>query len=702
MSANIKILDPDRLIRVSIAADDAELLFNSMQGSDGISTLSDYRVSLLNRSMQVDVSSMLGKSLTITIQTATTPRHLNGLVAGFALVGQEGEVDRYFVYEARVVPWFWLTTQKKEFRIYQDQSVPETIRQVLAPYGYPFEFALGEKYAPRTYCVQYDETDFQFISRLLEAEGIHYYFQHEEDKHILVMSDEVQNHKTVDGYKYVPYFTEDKLSLPQQDYMTHVAVYQDLRSGQYTTSDYNFKAPNVDLKTGQHIKLEHRHNESEVYEWPGNYADDPLGERYARQRMQEQHHVRDTRTLRSTARGVTTGSLFNLMYCPRVEENREYVVLGTRYDLKENNYHSVNVQGLAGSGAEQGRRCLFELTVQCAKLPLRPPRTTRKPRTQGPQTAVVVGPAGKEIWTNEYGQVKVHFHWDRYDKRDENSSCWIRVASSWASGNFGAIQVPRIGDEVIVDFLNGDPDYPIITGRVYNAAMMPPWKLPENATQMGLYSRSTPGGDYHTANIIRFEDKIGQEEVFIRAQKDMNTEIENDASSITGRDYVEFVGRDRVTKTRRSSKEIVDKNMRTDIGGNSTTTINGDFKVVIGMSSGPRDTGKEPKNVFSAFSDHAHDFALMSNESKGNGSYTLNVRGDTWNRAGGNATEVVTGDKAVSSRSMMLSARSALVQDAQDTVTITSGQASIQLTADGTIRISGTHIIINGKRIDLN
>ena len=557
MSANINIsniINPDRLIRVSIAADNAQFLFDAMQGADGLSTLSDYTVRLLHRSMQVDVRALLGKSLTLTIETAAAPRHINGVIASFALVGQEGEADRYFVYEARVVPWFWLATHKKEFRIYQNQSVPETIKQVLAPYGYAFEFDLVESYAPRVYCVQYDETDFQFVSRLLEAEGIHYYFRHEQGKHTLVMSDEIQSHKPVDGYEHVPYFTEDKLTLPQQDYMTHVAVFQDLRPGQYTTNDYNFTTPRADLAARQQIKLDHSHNEAEVYEWPGNYGDDPLGERYARQRMQEQHHVRDTRTLRSTARGVATASLFNLVRCPRTEENREYVVLGTRYDLKENNYHSVS---LPEEVAQNGRRCVFDLTVQCATLPFRPPRITRKPRTQGPQTAVVVGPQGKEIWTNEYGQVKVHFHWDRYDKKDENSSCWIRVSSSWASGNFGAIQVPRIGDEVIVDFLNGDPDAPIITGRVYNAAMMPPWKLPENETQMGIYSRSTPDGNYQTANAIRFEDKAGQEQLWIHAERNQDIEVE--------RDETHWVGRDR--------KKNVDRHEHSFIGGIQTETV---------------------------------------------------------------------------------------------------------------------------------
>ena len=558
-----------RLIKVSVNGQ-PDFLFDALQGTDGLSTLSDYTVRLLHRSLQVDVRNLLGQSLTLTIQTAAAPRYLNGVISRFALIGQEGDVDRYFVYEARVASWFWLATHKKDFRIYQNDSVPDIVRQVLSPYGYAFEFDLVESYAPRVYCVQYDETDFQFVSRLLEAEGIHYYFRHDKDKHTLVMTDEIQSHPTVQGYEHVPYFAQDKLTLPQQDYMTHLAVYQELRPGQYATNDYDFTKPKVDLAAGQRIKLGHDHNQAEVYEWPGNYMDDPLGERYARQRMQEQHHAREIKTLRSTARGVATGSLFSLRRCPRTDENRQYVVLSTRYDLKENNYHSVSSPEQA---AQNGRRCVFDLTVQCATLPFRPPRTTRKPRTQGPQTAVVVGPDGEEIWTDQYGRVKVHFHWDRYDNKDENSSCWIRVASPWASNNFGAMQVPRIGDEVIVDFINGDPDYPIITGRVYNAAKMPPWTLPENATQMGIYSRSSPDGNYETANAIRFEDKKGQEQLWIHAERNQDVEVENDETHWVGRDRKKTIVGNEAVQVHKNRLEKVDLDELVRIGQNRVIEV---------------------------------------------------------------------------------------------------------------------------------
>ncbi len=684
------ILNADRVIRVSVGAEPSGFLFDAMQGTDALSALSEYRVRLLHRSMQVDVGSLLGQPLTLTIEAAASPRYIHGVIARFALVGLAADTDRYFAYEAVVVPWLWLATHKREFRIYQNQTVPDTIKQVLSPYGHTFEFELAENYEPRVYCVQYDETDFQFVSRLLEAEGIHYYFRHVEDKHTLVMSDEVQSHKTVAGYEQVAYFPEDKLTLPRQDYMTQMAVYQDLRPGRYTTNDYNFVTPNADLKARQQIPLKHEHSQAEVYDWPGNYGDTTLGERYARQRMQEQHHVRDTRTLRSTARGVATGSLFNLMGCPRTEENREYLVLATRYDLKENNYSSV------GDDPSQGHRCLFMLTVQDTKLPFRPSRVTEKPRTKGPQTAVVVGPAGKEIWTDEYGRVKVHFHWDRYDSRDENSSCWIRVSSSWASGNFGAIQVPRIGDEVIVDFLNGDPDYPIITGRVYNAAKMPPWKLPDNETQMGIYTRSSPGGNYHTANALRFEDKIGEEEIYVLAQKDRNEKTKNNHTERIDNNWVQSVGRHKAI----------------EVDGNHSESVHGNMTLHVGPSGVGRVLTSSFRKLVEGIADVAQSLPIPGINQLGRGVYSLFADQAINEATAGVKTQFVGLTKTVTvggtivesaGHSIQFTSGSNISVDAAHSVSMTTngefhvqvGKSELRLTADGFIRLSGDTLYLN-------
>ncbi|HLU03298.1 MAG TPA: type VI secretion system tip protein TssI/VgrG, partial [Advenella sp.] len=311
-----------RLITVSVNGH-PEFLFDAMQGQDGLSTLSEYTVRLLHRSADLYGDTLLGKALTLRIQTPDAQRYLNGLIADLRYDGPASEVDRYHAYTAVVMPWFWLADGNKDYRIYQNQSVPEIIKAVLTSYGDAFEFALVQTYAPRIYCVQYGESDFAFVSRLLEEEGIHYYFRHEEKRHVLVMSDDVLTHTTVPGYEQLRYFPEDKLALPQQDYATGIRSRERHRPGRYATSDYDFKKSRADLHMNSRIELPHEHSRNEVYEWQGNYDDQELGERYARQRMQELHHERNIRTLRSTARGVTTGALFTLTHCPRTQDNRQ-------------------------------------------------------------------------------------------------------------------------------------------------------------------------------------------------------------------------------------------------------------------------------------------------------------------------------------------------------------------------------------------
>lgn len=504
-----------------------------MQGQDGLSTLSEYRVRLLHPLTRLAAKSILGRSLSLCIRTAHAPRYLSGIISSLRYLGQAGEVDRYHVYEVTVVPWFWLTSINRDCRIYQKQSVPEIIRSVLTPYHQAFKFNLTETYAPRDYCVQFEESDFQFVCRLLEAEGIHYYFVHDENGHTLVMSDEVSGHQSVPGYEQVRYFHQDTLAAPQQDYMTDLVACQTLGAGRFTTSDYNYTHSRADLTACSQIPMPHAHSQAEVYESQGNYTEHEMGERLARQRMQQLLQDREIKTLRSTARGVATGSLFHLTHHPSTEENQAYLVLATRYDLKENHYHSIDHRE---DTVQNGHRCQFELTIQDARLPLRPPRTTIPPRIPGVHSAVVVGPKEHEIWTDNYGRVKVQFHWDRYGKKDENSSCWIRVNTPWASQNYGVIHTPRVGDEVIVVFYNGNPDLPIIIGSTYNDAHMPPWTMPENATQSGVYSRSTPDGNYTTANAIRFEDRKGQEQLWIHAERNQNIEVEHDETHWVGRD----------------------------------------------------------------------------------------------------------------------------------------------------------------------
>jgi type VI secretion system secreted protein VgrG len=307
----------------------------------------------------------------------------------------------------------------------------------------------------------------------------------------------------------------------------------------------------------------HAHDALEIYEWPGGYTEYGDGEDYIRVRLKESLTGQSRVRGRSCHRALATGYTFQLCNYPRRDQNRQYLITGLSYHLKENprvsaiSPVSAVAPGAQGSASEEGSFQRYDLQAQPTSLAYTPARTTPRPRTTGPQTAVVVGPAGQEIWTDEYGRIKVQFHWDRQGRKDQSSSCWIRVATSWAGTGFGAISIPRIGHEVVVDFLNGDPDYPIVTGCVYNAAHMPPWALPANATQSGIKTRSSkdgaPGaGLKHgrgDANAIRFEDKAGAEQLWLHAQKDQLTEVENDEDKWVGNDRRKTVDRDETSAT---------------------------------------------------------------------------------------------------------------------------------------------------------
>jgi type VI secretion system secreted protein VgrG len=347
------------------------------------------------------------------------------------------------------------------------------------------------------------------------------------------------------------------------------------------------------------------HDALEIYEWPGGYTEYGDGEDYIRVRLKESLTGQSRVRGQSCHRALATGYTFNLYNYPRGDQNQQYLITGLSYHLKENPRVSAVspvsavsavspvgavAPGAKGSATEEGSFQRYELHAQPTRLAYTPARSTPRPRTTGPQTAVVVGPAGEEIWTDEYGRIKVQFHWDRLGRKDQNSSCWIRVATSWAGTGFGAISIPRIGHEVVVDFLNGDPDYPIVTGCVYNAAHMPPWALPANATQSGIKTRSSkdgaPGaGLKHgrgDANAIRFEDKAGAEQLWLHAQKDQLTEVENDEDKWVGNDRRKTVDRDETNVIHRDRTETVDRNEDITVHNNRTERVDHDEKISIG------------------------------------------------------------------------------------------------------------------------
>ena len=368
----------------------------------------------------------------------------------------------------------------------------------------------------------------------------------------MILGDSYDAHEAAaGGGKFV--FLPQAVDTPRQkdEVVEEWFVTKQIQPGAYAITDYNFETPSTKLLETFKDARAHTDAKFEVFDYPGEYMVRAEGEQVVRTRLEEllaQHEVCEAS---GTTRTCSTGCLIKLSSHPRADQNREYLVTAAQYRLQFEGY-----EGIEDTGGDY--RCSF--TAQPSKVPFRPARNTPKPIVQGPQTGVVVGPAGDEIYTDKYGRVKVQFHWDRYGKKDENSSCWIRVSSPWAGSNWGAIHIPRIGQEVIVDFLEGDPDQPIITGRVYNAEQMPPWELPGNKTQSGLLTRSSQKGAAANANAIRFEDKKGAEQLWIHAEKNQDIEVENDESHSVGHDRSKTVGHDETTTVKHDRTETVGNN----------------------------------------------------------------------------------------------------------------------------------------------
>lgn len=543
---------------VSHTALGPQLGFLSLKGHESMSELFDFEVELVSATFMLDVRSMLNTDLSIEIETANgSPRFLSGKVTEFELIGREMPTSNYYIYKAKVRPALWFLTQKQDNRIFQNQTVEDILKKVMLPYGFEVDFQLTESYRNWEYCVQYQETDFDFISRLMEHEGMYYYFTHTNGNHTMVITDNTSSHEAYPSYGEFTFYDEQSNLATDTESVAawgHKAL---MTTAKYSVVDYDFRKPNVKLDSLDNDVLQGDATESETYEWQAGYQELDDADKYARLRLQEHKTQQEKIVAETTVRGAAPGRIFNLRNHPRVEENGEYLVVRTEYDM-----------GIAGYSSGTNRKDRFNVRMQAipSNVQFRAPRITKEPKTLGPQTAVVVGPQGEELYTDKYGRVKVQFHWDREGQNDENSSCWIRVSSPWASSGFGGLHVPRIGDEVVVDFIGGSPDRPIVTGRVYNEMNMPPVDLPSEAHTSGYRTRSV-FGDANMENFLLFTDKLGAELIDMRAQMDMILNVLNDLDITVGNNRTEHI--------KNNLKTTVDNTEERTVHSNRTTTING-------------------------------------------------------------------------------------------------------------------------------
>jgi type VI secretion system secreted protein VgrG len=495
-------------------------------------------------------ADVLGLPLTLSVNiTEQNARPFNGLVSELSY---QGGTKKYSIYRVTLRPWLWFLSRATNCRIFQQMTIPDIVKQVFRAHAFTdFEESLSGTYKPHDYVVQYRESDLNFVSRLMQEEGIYYYFKHLDGSHSLVLCDSIAAHEATPGFEKLPFQPPDRQRAELVDHVDRLEMTSRVEAGVLATGDFNFEqALSVEsLRVSRTLPTSNQAQGGfEAFDYPGEYMETAEGDDRLRIRLEEQESSLDRFVGHSNSRGIAAGSLLTLEKHPVDKFNTEYLILSMTLHAENHDLES----GGSGSGA----------TIACdfaaidSKTQYRSPRSAAKPVVHGAQTAIVVGPENEEIWTDEYGRVKVKFHWDRSPLANESSSCWIRVSQLWAGVGFGGLHVPRIGQEVIVEFLEGDPDRPIITGRVYNSFNTAPY-LPNSKTQSGIRSQSTKDGGPDNFNEIRFDDAIGKEELFIQAERDKKVEVKNNRSAHVAVDDALSVDNDRLVQVKGNLKVMV-------------------------------------------------------------------------------------------------------------------------------------------------
>jgi type VI secretion system secreted protein VgrG len=585
----------DRVVRVEVPSlGDDVLLLEGFSGEEHVSEPFEFTLQLLSEETSIDPKKVLREPMILTIRLPDgSDRKIHGLCYRF---GQGGRDEELTSYEAEIVPWLWFLSLNQDCKIFQQKTVLEIIEEVFGKYGNAdFDNKCVESYSPREYCVQYRESDLDFVSRLMEEEGIFYFFQHSNEGHKLILADDRSAVEACEGQDIFR-VEQSPDTRVDEDVITELEREHQVYTAKVTITDYDFVQPSMNLESSASDE-----DYEEIYDYPGKYSKLSDGERYASLRLQEKAAAQEVVRGVGKCRAFRSGYEFDLSEHYRADSNQTYFLKSV--------WHSAHGGGYRTSGGEAEYSNEFECIP--SSIPFRPASRTPKPVVQGSQTALVVGPSGEEIFTEKNGQVKVQFHWDRVGQKDENSSCWVRASHPWAGKGWGAVSIPRIGQEVIIDFLEGDPDRPIITGRVYNAEVMPPFPLPDGAVVSGIKSDSHKGSGY---NEMSMNDTPGEEKFTVNAQYDKGTTVGNDST--------ESVGNNRSSSVSVDDSLSVGSNQSVDIGSNQTVSVSGDRTVSVGGSqttevSGTRSVTVSGADSVATSADHSLDASGAINLTRG-------------------------------------------------------------------------------------
>jgi type VI secretion system secreted protein VgrG len=695
-----------RLISLNAPAAGANtLLLAGFSGHEAISRLFTFHLDLLQEahdpvslqpSTPVAFSEIIGLNVTIEVlRSAQTPRYFNGIVSRFA---QSASDSTFIHYQMEVVPKAWLLTRVSDCRIFQNKTVTEIIQEVLKGQGITFRTSFSAAYSPLEYCVQYRETDFNFISRLMEKYGIFYFFEHTDSDHTMVIADSSSANTPCPGQESAGYLVGEGLAV--DDVVTSWSIEQELKSGKYATTDYNFLTPSANLKVNEETVDAVAGNSSlEIFDYPGEFKVRSDGMNFAKTRMEEVEATHLVAHGSSMCRSFASGYKFSFT-------DHSNPVMNGSYILTEVEHVASVAATYSGDGEVNSENETYSNHFICIpdSVPFRPARLTPKPFVQGPQTAVVVGDSEdshSEIFVDNNGRVKVLFHWDGASGRtqDPEYSCWMRVSQEWAGQAWGSITIPRVGHEVIVSFLEGDPDQPIITGRVYNATNVVPYKLPEFGTRSTFMTHSSTRGGASTYNELRFEDKTGAEQVFIRAQYDYDTQVLHDTREAIGnnrsltvaKDQMETVGGDLHTQVTGAVTEKVGKDVNTNIEGGIVETVGKDVNTTI--SGGVIESvGKDVNTAITGGL-----IESVGKDANTSVSQNLNMKAGTAINLNAGTNLVVASGTAYSHNagtSIDLKGGTTITIDAGMTLTLVAGGNSIVIGPSG-VSITGTMVMIN-------
>ncbi len=656
-------------------------LLTGFEGSEHVSDLFEFQITVISENLDVAADSVVGKSTNIIIQNDHN-RVFNGFISSFTY--GEIQINNVREYHMTMVPWLWFLSKTNNHRIFQEKNTKDIVSQIFQDLGFnDFDFrASGGEV--REYCVQHNESDLNFVSRLLEEEGIAYFFLHKEGEHKLILVDEKNAYDEV---------TETNLeysngSSPLEQITRWEHLYN-FKKGQWSLADYNFKEPNKTLYSNTTTTSIFSDNSNfEHYEYPSLYEFGSGGE-LVKVRMESDEAGINRVVGRTDCTTFYAGGKFKVDKHDNAQEKGEYILISVHHRAYDTTYFS-------GESGDTGY--INNFVCIPSEVHYRPPLIHQKPFMRGPQSAIVTGPSGEEIYVDELGRIKVQFYWDREGQNDENTTCFIRVMQTWAGAQWGASFIPRIGHEVIVDFIDGDPDRPIITGTVYNGKNKPPF---DSKTKSGIRTRSTKDGSSANCNELIFDDKKDSEQIFIHAEKNMDTEVENNETLTVDNDRTKHVKHDENSKIDNDRNKTVGNNQSESIGKDKTINVGENHKESIGndASISIDNNRKETIGKDSAIQvGKNHDFQVGDNITIDIGKDHAETIGANMNiTISKNLTESVEGQyREEVTKEYRLTAKK-IALEANDEIALKTGSAQIVMKKNGDISISGKKITVKGS-----